>query len=192
MRRLLLTLTFAGVMVAGACGGNPPPDPGPPPPPFPGAPPSTTTNVPPPPPTRPSEPPTVPSEPGITADPLVTMTPEQINENSPLQAVFFQYDSDALDDAAKQVLADNAKVLEKYNSWVITIEGHCDERGTPEYNLALGDRRALAAKNFLLSLGVPTDRLRTVSYGKEFPFDPGHDEAAWSRNRRAHFMVVSK
>ena len=64
---------------------------------------------------------------------------------------------------------------------MITIEGHCDERGTAEYNLALGEKRALAAKTYLVSLGVPADRLRTVSYGKEFPFDPGHDEGAWSQ-----------
>jgi peptidoglycan-associated lipoprotein len=190
-RRLLLMLTLAGVTLAGACGGNPTPDPGPPPPPFPGAPPRPT-DTPPPPPVPPAEPPSVPREPSITADPLTSMTPEQINENSPLQPVYFRYDSDEIDEAAQQALTENAKVLEKYGSWVITIEGHCDERGTPEYNLALGDRRALAVKNFLLSLGVPGDRIRTVSYGKEFPFDPGHDEAAWARNRRAHFMVVSK
>jgi peptidoglycan-associated lipoprotein len=190
-RRLLLMLTLAGVTLAGACGGNPTPDPGPPPPPFPGAPPRPT-DTPPPPPVPPAEPPSVPREPSITADPLTSMTPEQINENSPLQPVYFRYDSDEIDEPAQQALTENAKVLEKYGSWVITIEGHCDERGTPEYNLALGDRRALASKNFLLSLGVPGDRIRTVSYGKEFPFDPGHDEAAWARNRRAHFMVVSK
>ena len=72
----------------------------------------------------------------------------------------------------------NADILRKYPTWIITIEGHSDERGTAEYNLALGERRALAARNYLVSLGIPADRLRTVSYGKEFPFDPGHDEAA--------------
>jgi peptidoglycan-associated lipoprotein len=75
---------------------------------------------------------------------------------------------------------------------VLTIEGHCDERGTAEYNLALGERRAVAVKTYLVSLGIPQDRLRTVSYGKEFPFDPGHDEAAWSNNRRAHFVITAK
>jgi peptidoglycan-associated lipoprotein len=90
------------------------------------------------------------------------------------------------------VLSDNADLLKKYPSWVVSIEGHCDERGTAEYNLALGERRALAAKGYLVSLGVAADRLRTVSYGKEFPFDPGHDEAAFAKNRRAHFMVTSK
>ena len=86
----------------------------------------------------------------------------------------------------------NAEIMKKYPTWVITIEGHADERGTAEYNLALGERRALAARNYLVSLGIPADRLRTVSYGKEFPFDPAHTEEAWSKNRRAHFVVTSK
>ena len=106
--------------------------------------------------------------------------------------MFFALDSSELDQAGQQVLNTNAEVLRKYPTWIITIEGHCDERGTAEYNLALGERRALAAKTYLVSLGIPTERLRTVSYGKEFPFDPGHDEAAWSKNRRAHFVVTSK
>ena len=74
----------------------------------------------------------------------------------------------------------------------MTIEGHCDERGTAEYNLALGERRATAARAYLVSLGIPADRLRTVSYGKEFPFDPGHDESAFAKNRRAHFVITAK
>jgi peptidoglycan-associated lipoprotein len=86
----------------------------------------------------------------------------------------------------------NASVLKKYPTWQVTIEGHCDERGTAEYNLAPGERRALAAKNYLVSLGIPADKVRTVSYGKEFPFDAGHDESAWSKNRRAHFMLTAK
>ena len=88
--------------------------------------------------------------------------------------------------------AADAEVLKTYPTWVVTIEGHCDERGTAEYNLALGDRRALAARNYLVTLGIAADRLRTVSYGKEFPFDPGHDETAWLKNRRAHFVLTSK
>ena len=73
-----------------------------------------------------------------------------------------------------------------------TIEGHADERGTAEYNLALGERRALTARDYLISLGIAADRLRTVSYGKEFPFDPGRTEEAYQKNRRAHFVVTSK
>ena len=73
----------------------------------------------------------------------------------------------------------------------ILIEGHCDERGTTEYNLALGERRAMAAQNFLLNLGVPPERMRTISYGKEFPINPGHNETAWANNRRGHFVITS-
>ena len=90
------------------------------------------------------------------------------------------------------MLQSNAEVMRRYPTWQISIEGHCDERGTAEYNLALGERRAVAARNYLVSLGIPADRLKTVSYGKEFPFDPGHDESAWSKNRRAHFVVTAK
>jgi peptidoglycan-associated lipoprotein len=123
---------------------------------------------------------------------MANRTVEDINRNSPFKPAFFILDSDALDDAAKQALAADAEVLKTYPTWVVTIEGHCDERGTAEYNLALGDRRALAARNYLVTLGIAADRLRTVSYGKEFPFDPGHDEAAWLKNRRAHFVLTSK
>ena len=86
----------------------------------------------------------------------------------------------------------NAELLKRYPSWVVTIEGHCDERGTAEYNLALGERRALAARNYLVTLGIPATGLRTVSYGKEFPFDPGRSEEAYAKNRRAHFVLTAK
>jgi peptidoglycan-associated lipoprotein len=93
---------------------------------------------------------------------------------------------------ARAALDANAAVLKKYPTWVVTIEGHCDERGTAEYNLALGERRAAAAQSYLAALGIPASRIKTVSYGKEFPFDPGHDEAAWAKNRRAHFVITGK
>ncbi len=90
------------------------------------------------------------------------------------------------------MVAANAEILRRYPTWMITIEGHCDERGTAEYNLALGERRAVSTRAYLLSLGIPAGRVRTVSYGKEFPFDPGHTEAAWSMNRRGHFVITAK
>jgi peptidoglycan-associated lipoprotein len=133
----------------------------------------------------------IPPEPTISND-LLTGDLDVINKNSPFQPVFYLLDSFEVDPVGQQALNVNAGILKKYPTWVITIEGHCDERGTAEYNLALGEKRALAAKTYLVSLGVPADRLRTVSYGKEFPFDPGHDESAWSKNRRAHFVVTSK
>jgi peptidoglycan-associated lipoprotein len=90
------------------------------------------------------------------------------------------------------VAAANAEILKKNVSWVVTIEGHCDERGSAEYNLALGDKRAAAIRNYLLSLGIPPARVRTVSYGKEYPFDPGHTEEAWAKNRRGQFVITSR
>ena len=107
-------------------------------------------------------------------------------------AGLLRYDSSEVNDAGRAILQANAAVLKKYPSWVITIEGHCDERGTAEYNLALGERRAVAARTYLISLGIDANRLRTVSYGSEFPFDPAHQESAWSRNRRAHFVITAK
>jgi peptidoglycan-associated lipoprotein len=106
--------------------------------------------------------------------------------------LFFALDSSDVSAEGQQVLQANAAVLKKYPGMQITIEGHCDERGTPEYNLSLGERRALAAKNYLVSLGIPADKVKTVSYGKEFPFDAGHDDSAWKKNRRAHFVITAK
>ena len=131
----------------------------------------------------------IPPEP-IASDTLTDI--DTINKNSPFTPVFFQYDSSEIDGLGQQTLNQNAEILKKNQTWVITIEGHADERGTAEYNLALGERRAAAARTYLISLGVPAERLKIVSYGKEFPFDPGHDETAWSKNRRAQFVVTSK
>jgi peptidoglycan-associated lipoprotein len=183
-------VVLALLVMTGACGKKKPPIAKP-------LPPSTSSpNVPAPPTPAPPQPvpdPTpVPPEPKITEDPLVAGDLDVINKNSPLQPVLYALDSYEVDAAGQQVLTANAAILKKYPTWVITIEGHCDERGTAEYNLALGEKRALSAKTYLVSLGIPADRLRTVSYGKEFPFDPGHEEGAWSKNRRSHFVVTSK
>ena len=117
---------------------------------------------------------------------------EDLNRNSPLQPAFFGLDSAELDDMGRADVAANADIMRRYPSWIVTIEGHCDERGTAEYNLALGERRAVAVRTYLVALGIAPDRLRTVSYGKEFPFDPGHTDSAWAKNRRAHFVITSK
>ena len=133
----------------------------------------------------------VPTEP-IAEDTIGGKSLDDLNRDSPLKPAFFGLDSAELDSDAQSTVQSNAELLKKYSSWVITIEGHCDERGTPEYNLALGERRAVTVKTYLVSLGVSPDRVRTVSYGKEFPFDPGHSESAWSKNRRAHFVITAK
>ena len=148
------------------------------------------SNRPPAPPTPVTEPQPVPVEPG--GDTISGKDLDEINKNSPFQPLFFGYDQADVSPDGQQVLNANAAIMKKYSSWIITIEGHADERGTAEYNLALGERRALAARNYLVSLGIPADRLRTVSYGKEFPFDPAHTEEAYAKNRRAHFVVTSK
>jgi peptidoglycan-associated lipoprotein len=143
-------------------------------------------------PPRPAEEPIpVPPEP-VGSDAISSASLDDLNRNSPLKPVFFELDSSDITPDGKKVLDDNAGLLKRYTTWAITIEGHCDDRGTAEYNLALGERRASAARAYLVSLGIPADRLRMVSYGKEFPFDPGHDEAAFAKNRRAHFVITAK
>lgn len=188
-RRTVVAVAMIALMMVSACGKKKPPVARPVAP----APSSTSaggSKVPgPPEPIR--EPVAVPSEP-IGSDRLSSTDIDTLNKNSPFQPVFFAYDQDDIDTAGQQALNNNAELMKKYPTWIVTIEGHADERGTAEYNLALGERRALAARNYLVSLGIPADRLRTVSYGKEFPFEPGHDETSWSKNRRAHFVVTSK
>ena len=148
-------------------------------------PPSATT------PRRVDDPLPVPAQPALSDDALGSKTLDDLNRNSPLKPVFFAVDSADLDEAGRETASANAEVLKKNPRWVITVEGHCDERGTAEYNLALGERRAIAVKTFLVSLGIPPDRVRTISYGKEFPFDPARTDEAFSRNRRGHFVITS-
>jgi peptidoglycan-associated lipoprotein len=180
------------VVCAGAvaCGKKTPPvaRPFPPPPPTPSA---ASPARPPAPPEPVVEPTIVPPEP-VRDDAISSASLDDLNKNSPLKPVFFELDSSDLDGPGQKTLDENAVLLKRYPNWTITIEGHCDERGTAEYNLALGERRAIAARAYLVSLGIPADRLRTVSYGKEFPFDPGHDENAYAKNRRAHFVITAK
>jgi len=178
------------VLVVSACGGKKPPvaRPLPPPPPPAG---SGSASRPPAPPEPVSEPTIVPPEP-VRDERISSASLDDLNRNSPLKPAFFEYDSSELTADAQRALNDNAGLLKQYPAWTVTVEGHCDERGTAEYNLALGERRAVTARAYLVSLGVSADRLRTVSYGKEFPFDPGHDETAYAKNRRAHFVITAK
>ncbi len=133
----------------------------------------------------------MPPEP-LNDDEIASASLDELNRNSPLRPVFFLYDSSDLSQDARTILDENAELMRRYASWTVTIEGHTDERGTAEYNLALGERRADTAQAYLVSLGVPANRLRTVSYGKEFPFDAGHQEGSWSKNRRAHFVITAR
>lgn len=103
--------------------------------------------------------------------------------------IYFEFDKSDLMPEAQEILRAKAKWLENNPDASATIEGHCDERGTNDYNIALGDRRANSAKQFLVDIGISSSRLETISYGEEHPANPGHNEEAWAKNRRAHFVI---
>jgi len=116
----------------------------------------------------------------------------EVFESKLLKDIHFDYDKYDIRRVDEEILNENAAFLKKNSTMKVQIEGHCDERGTSEYNLALGERRANAAKRYFVSLGISSDRLSTISYGEERPLDPGHNEEAWAKNRRAHIVVLSK
>lgn len=113
-------------------------------------------------------------------------------ESPELKDCHFEFDKYNLTDEARMILVRNAEILHRLPGCKIQIEGHCDERGTKEYNLALGERRASSVKDYLVFLGISEEYISTISYGEEMPVDPGHDEKAWAKNRRAHFIILSK
>ena len=130
---------------------------------------------------------------------LKSSIPEQIEpiegefmESSMLKDCYFDFDRYDLNPDARTVVAENARILKKMPNVKIQVEGHCDERGTKAYNLALGERRASSVKNYLVSLGIPSVNISTITYGEEMPVDSRHCEAAWSKNRRAHIIILSK
>jgi len=164
---LILTFLFVG------CAKEEPPPPTTEPPPRPVAP-----QPPPPAPT-----PTPPPGPSISQQAFQEFQNQDIN---------FDFDKYDLRTDARGVLDRKASFLNQNSSVRVQIEGHCDERGTNEYNLALGERRANAAKQYLTTAGISAGRLSTISYGEERPLDPGHNEAAWARNRRAHFVITGQ
>ncbi len=133
-----------------------------------------------------------------TAKPTVEPLPtdiEQLNrtvqERGYIRDAFFAFDDSTLNADAQSALTSSANWLKQNANYNILIEGHCDERGTEQYNLALGDRRASIARDYLITLGVDAARIRTVSYGEERPFATGHNEAAWAQNRRAHLVLIN-
>lgn len=125
-------------------------------------------------------------------DRLKGMSSDEIDRMGLLPDVRFDFDSADIREQDRQTLAKNAETLKKFDYLRVTVEGHCDERGTVEYNLALGERRSKAAYDYLLQLGVPAARLKTVSYGKEVPVCREASEDCWARNRRAKFTVTGK
>ncbi|WP_456325678.1 peptidoglycan-associated lipoprotein Pal [Desulfonauticus submarinus] len=108
------------------------------------------------------------------------------------ERIYFDFDSYELKPEARKILQEKAKILKTHPNWKIVIEGHCDERGTEEYNLALGEKRARAAYEFLILLGINANRMQIVSYGEEYPLDPAHNETAWAKNRRDEFKIIEQ
>ena len=171
MKRLALLLTL-GVFLAVIFCGCPTKTPTPPPPPVDTMPADTAT------PTPPPTPPPPPPAPVLT--------------ESQFQTVYFDFDKFNLRPDALANLDHNYQLLNEFPDAIIKIEGHCDERGTIEYNVSLGEKRARATMDYLMGLGIVASRISIISYGKERPADPGHNEAAWDKNRRCEFKIVSQ
>jgi len=127
-----------------------------------------------------------PALPEREREPVQPTRPEDIR----LDNVYFEFDKYDLTAEAKSSLSGNARIMMENPNFDILIEGHCDERGTEEYNLALGEKRALAARDYIVGFGIAKDRISVISYGEERPADPRHNEEAWAKNRRAHFVVA--
>ncbi len=120
-----------------------------------------------------------------------TQATEVADSKGWLRDAFFDFDSSVLTPAAQTNLTDSAQWLKSHQKFGVLVEGHCDERGTERYNLALGDHRAYEAKEYLSTLGLDPAEIKTISYGKEKPFDSGHNEEAWAKNRRAHLVLTA-
>jgi peptidoglycan-associated lipoprotein len=189
-RRLISTIALSAALaiaVAGCHKKVPAPAPAPPPPPPATAPP-TPPPPPPPPPPAPAPAPRPLSEEEIFARKSVA----QLNDEKPLDDVFFDLDKSTFREDAKPALQKDADWLKKWGSVAVTLEGHCDSRGSAEYNLALGNRRATAVKDYLVGLGVPAGRVTVVSKGKEQPACRDENEGCWQQNRRGHFVITAK
>ena len=159
-----------------------------PPPPMPTAP-----NNPPAPPPPPTAPTAAPAPRALTEEELFAQkTLDQLNKERPLADVFFDLDQSSIKEEGRASLNANAAWLKRWSNTRINIEGHCDERGTAEYNLGLGERRANAVRTYLVELGVPGDRITVVSKGKEAPFCTESNESCWQQNRRGHFIITAK
>ena len=189
LRRTAGVATICVVLGLGAAAcAKKAPAPAPPPPPPPAAP-----AAPPPPPSPPPPPPAAPAPRPLTEDELFAQKSlSQLNAEKPLGDVFFDLDASTIREDGRAALATNATWLKRWTNTRISLEGHCDERGTAEYNLGLGERRAAAAKAYLVELGVPADRIIVVSKGKETPFCTESNEACWQQNRRGHFLITAK
>jgi peptidoglycan-associated lipoprotein len=194
IRRLALIVALTAVCTAACAKKVPPPapaaPPGPPPPPVAAARPPT-----PPPPAPPPPPPPVstPAPPPLTEEEVFARKSiEQLNAERPLADVYFDLDEAVIREDARPILQKDAEWLKRWTSAVVSVEGHCDARASAEYNLALGSRRAGAVRDYLISLGVPGNRITAVSKGKEQPVCNEDNEECWQRNRRGHFLITAK
>jgi peptidoglycan-associated lipoprotein len=192
MKRLassLMVLAICAVVASSAACAKKAPVAAPPPPP----PPAPTTPAPPPPPPPPPLPPPPPAPKALTDDEIFARKSlSELNAEKPLQDVYFDYDKAVLRDEARAALQKNAEWLKRRAGTKITVEGHCDARGTNEYNLALGDKRAAVVRGYLATLGVEADRIMAVSKGEESPFCTEEAESCFSQNRRGHFIISAK
>jgi peptidoglycan-associated lipoprotein len=186
----IMALCGAIAMAAAGCRKAPPQTaPAPPPPP----PPPAATPAPPPPPPPPPPPAAAPSPRPLTEDEIFARkSVDELNSERPLDDVYFDLDKSDIRDDARGSLQRDADWMKRWTTTQVTIEGHCDSRGSSEYNLGLGSRRATAVKDYLVSLGVPSNRLVIVSKGKEQPFCRDEAESCWQQNRRGHFVITGK
>ena len=189
--RVLPLALVVGLVSAAGCGKKTPPaTPAPPP----AAMPAPVSTTPPPPPPSPPVSPTVPTPPPAPteAEIFARMSLAELNNSHPLDDVYFAFDKSDLDTPARAALQKNADWMRKWGSTKVTVEGHADSRGTREYNLALGERRATAVRDYLATLGVTVVRIGVVSKGAEEPVCPEQTEACWAKNHRGHFIITSK
>ncbi|MEW5993830.1 MAG: peptidoglycan-associated lipoprotein Pal [Candidatus Zixiibacteriota bacterium] len=168
---LVVIGVVATALIGASCGKPPKPEPQP-----------TVDTTPPPVDTTPKE--TIPEPPPPPPPPKL--------KESQFETAYFDFDKYNLRPDARAALDHDYELLKQFPTAIIKIEGHCDERGTIEYNLSLGEKRAKAAMDYLVGLGIAPNRISIISYGKERPVDPGHNEEAWAKNRRAEFRVISQ
>jgi len=185
--RLFAAIALIATVGVSACGKKKPNLPPAPPPTA--TPPATTPTAPPPP--RPA-PPETPARTPTADEVFAAKSLADLNAEKPLGDVFFALDSAQLGDDARPVLQKDADWMKRWTSTKVMIEGHADSRGTAEYNLALGERRAVAVRDYLVNLGIGSDRVQIVSKGKEAPLCADENEACWQQNRRGHFVITAK
>jgi peptidoglycan-associated lipoprotein len=182
-----IALSSALALMAAGCHKKVAPQVPPAPPPPPAATPA------PPPPAPPPAPAPTPTPRALTeAEIFAAKSLQQLNDEKPLSDVFFELDRADLREEGKSTVQKDADWLKKWESTKVTVEGHCDSRGSSEYNLSLGSRRANAVKEYLIGLGVPAARVTTISKGKEQPFCHDENESCWQQNRRGHFLITAK